>query len=215
MVDAQLGTLVDRYLPVATTGGACAERAVDDVRHANRAGGIIWVLECDGYRFGGMNQQVASRVDYELGGSRGKECAEQVDEIPFAAGAEVQIDWTAGDQRGASAFHVITPCGPPSQGAQMLGGPRFDRETQGGVVAETNQIFANARVDCAGGGGEQCVVQAEQRFGPIREIEIPAMLCPSDFGDERIVSEPGQHLLVRFQELRHPCAQILMYRLRR
>jgi len=47
------------------------------------------------------------------------------------------------------------------QHAQALAGVGFNGETQRGIVTETNQVLAHARVDRTARGGVQRVVQIE------------------------------------------------------
>ena len=49
----------------------------------------------------------------------------------------------------------------PVQRAQALAGVGFNGETQRGIVTETNQVLAHARVDRTARGGVQRVVQIE------------------------------------------------------
>ena len=66
------------------------------------------------------------------------------------------------DQRRTTRTnHIPTPYGPTVQRAQAFAGAGFDGETQRGIVAETNQILAHARVDRTARGGVQRVVQIE------------------------------------------------------
>ena len=57
--------------------------------------------------------------------------------------------------------HITTPYGPTVQRAQALAGVGFNGETQRGIVTETNQVLAHARVDRTARGGVQRVVQIE------------------------------------------------------
>ena len=89
----------------------------------------------------------------------------------------------------------------------MCAGIGFDGEAQRGIIAETDQILAHARVDRAGRGGMQRIVQVEQRSGPVGEIETAAMLRAPDARDQRIGAESRQHLLVTVDALFHLAAQ--------
>ena len=99
-----------------------------------------------------MNQQITSRINHELW--RLQHAPEQIDEIAFAAGAEIQLHRLMRYQCGSVAGHIASPNGASAQCAQMFGRILCNRETQRRIVSKSDQILADARIDCAGSGGK-------------------------------------------------------------
>mgnify|MGYP006928865206 CR=1 FL=1 len=90
-MDRQMRPLVNRHLPMATTGRARAERAIANLCHAHRAGRVLRVLKCHANRDGRMRQQIATCVDHKFRESI-EQATQQVDQITFAARAEIQMN---------------------------------------------------------------------------------------------------------------------------
>lgn len=108
-----------------------------------------------------MRQQIATCVDHKFRESI-EQATQQVDQITFAARAEIQMNRAVRDQRRTTRTnHIPTPYGPTVQRAQAFAGVGFNGETQRGIVTETNQVLAHARVDRTARGGVQRVVQIE------------------------------------------------------
>lgn len=142
-----------------------------------------------------MRQDVAAGIDDEIrcvprsyGRLLCQHGCDEVDEIPLAAGAEIKMDGSCGDQCGAVAFDVMAPgrMGDPNP----LGIRRSGFEGEIGAVPQACQGGAHAGVDRVIRRLAQPFVEVEQRFAPVRKIETAAMCGAGHRGEYRVGSEP-------------------------
>ena len=201
--------------PVAAAGGARAECTPVEFGQSHGVGGVGRVLKGDGDRLDRVYEHVAAGVDDVLAVIvRRLACSppvaaqhprEQVQQISFAARAEIQCDGTPGDQCGAMSLHVAAPGGPAVDGAQTpAAGVGLDGERIDGVVAESDQILAHAWVDGPVGARVQGVVQVEQARCPVGKVEDAAARGRAHPAHGRIVPESGQRPLIRVDERAEP-----------
>lgn len=98
MVNRQMRPLVNRHLPMAATGRARAERAITNLRHTHRTGRIVRILKRHTNRIGRVCQQVATGINHKFW-EGAQQTTQQINQIAFAARAEIQMNRAVRDQR--------------------------------------------------------------------------------------------------------------------